>query len=110
MSTGLGLAFCKLAVEAHGGHVGVKSTPGKGSIFYATMPLVQRVEPTIVHETPAVAIPPGAPLILVVEDDAGDRASIAAALRGAGYAVEAVATGAEALVRSREQRFSQRPR
>jgi CheY-like chemotaxis protein len=104
--TGLGLALTKRIVEAHGGHVGVKSTPGKGSIFYATMPLVQRVEPTIVHETPAVAIPPGAPLILVVEDDAGDRASIAAALRGAGYAVEAVATGAEALVRSREQRFS----
>ncbi len=104
--TGLGLALTKRIVEAHGGHVGVKSTPGKGSIFYATMPRVQRVEPTIVHETPAVAIPPGAPLILVVEDDAGDRASIAAALRGAGYAVEAVATGAEALVRSREQRFS----
>jgi PAS domain S-box-containing protein len=104
--TGLGLALTKRIVEAHGGHVGVKSTPGKGSIFYATMPRVQRVEPTIVHETPAVAIPPGAPLILVVEDDAGDRASIAAALRGAGYAVEAVATGAEALVRSREQCFS----
>jgi PAS domain S-box-containing protein len=104
--TGLGLALTKRIVEAHGGHVGVKSTPGKGSIFCATMPRVQRVEPTIVHETPAVAIPPGAPLILVVEDDAGDRASIAAALRGAGYAVEAVATGAEALVRSREQRFS----
>ncbi|HEY7220222.1 MAG TPA: PAS domain S-box protein, partial [Candidatus Binatia bacterium] len=104
--TGLGLALTKRIVEAQGGHVGVKSIAGKGSIFSATLPRARGVAPTIVHETPAVAIPPGAPLILVVEDDPGDRASIAAALRGAGYAVETVATGAEALVRCREQRFS----
>ncbi len=103
--TGLGLALTKRIVEAQGGHVGVKSTPGKGSIFYATLPRAKGVAATIVHETQAVAMP-GAPLILVVEDDASDRASIATALRGAGYAVEAVATGAEALVRSREQRFN----
>ena len=38
MGTGLGLTFCKLAVEAHGGRIGVDSAVGKGSTFWLVLP------------------------------------------------------------------------
>ena len=37
-SSGLGLAFCKLAVEAHGGRIWVQSEEGHGSSFHIALP------------------------------------------------------------------------
>ena len=38
-SSGLGLAFCKLAVEAHGGRIWVQSGAGDGSRFHVALPV-----------------------------------------------------------------------
>jgi signal transduction histidine kinase len=42
--TGLGLTFCKMAIEAHGGRIGVQSEPGRGSTFSFSLPMTLAVE------------------------------------------------------------------
>jgi len=39
VGTGLGLYFCRLAVELHRGKIGIDSKPGDGSRFFFTLPI-----------------------------------------------------------------------
>jgi signal transduction histidine kinase len=42
--TGLGLTFCKLAIEGHGGRIWLESEEGVGSIFAFALPIVHNDE------------------------------------------------------------------
>jgi PAS domain S-box-containing protein len=105
--TGLGLALTKRLVESQGGRVGVASTPGRGSVFFAVLPRWAgcAAGAEAAPHSHAPATPAGARAVLVIEDDPEERAWLRRVLARAGYAVETAANGAEAVARCRERIF-----
>ncbi len=99
--TGLGLALTRRIVEAQGGRVGVESTFGEGSLFFAVLPR------DLTASQPAAdrAVPRPGKRVLVIDEDAEDREWLVRILSAAGYGVEAAASGQEGLRRCREQVF-----
>jgi len=105
--TGLGLALTRGIAQAQGGRVGVNSTLGKGSLFFAVLPRVAPAEPRPIRTSFASLPAPGQEtrLILITEDQHSDRTSLLQILLEAGYSVEIAKTGAEALDLCRERKF-----
>ncbi len=111
--TGLGLALTRRLVEAQGGRVGVRSTPGQGSVFHAILP--RQPQGGSSRPPPRVVAPAGPQdaqaqgrddTVLVVEDDPQDQAALISTLTSAGFEVETAATGAQAVARAREKAFT----
>lgn len=65
-STGLGLTFCKLAVEAHGGRIYAESEPGDWTTFWFTLPGLEKTIPTMAPVTSFVS---SNQIDLVLSDD-----------------------------------------
>jgi PAS domain S-box-containing protein len=109
--TGLGLALTRRLVQAQGGTVGVRSTPGQGSVFHVVIDRVCRPLPDAPASERSEAASPvpahsRAPRrILVIEDNAQDRLRIQDALTQAGFTADTAQNAQEALARASTQLY-----
>jgi PAS domain S-box-containing protein len=104
IGTGVGLAMSQGLVEAHGGSLTLECPLDGGSVFRLTLPIREVEAPgTGPH---AYATPePGRRSVLIVDDEAEIRETLAQILAGPRHDVVAVGSGREALERIATQRF-----
>jgi PAS domain S-box-containing protein len=95
--TGLGLATVYGIVQQSGGHIDVRSEPGRGTTFEIYLPRSKASLPPEPAGPDAGEVHAGSETILLVEDEAAVRALLGRALRGSGYTVLEAASGADAL-------------
>ncbi|MEV4777791.1 hybrid sensor histidine kinase/response regulator [Burkholderia sp. LMU1-1-1.1] len=95
--TGLGLTISKGLVELLGGDIEARSTPGVGSEFRFTLPMMAG------DETPASALRAAAAglRLLVVDDNHTSRSFICKTIEARNWGCDSVASGPEALERLR---------
>ena len=100
--TGLGLSMAKGLAEQSGGAFAIESAPGRGTTVTLWFPLAEAAAAPAAAPQAAAAAPHrsiGTPRVLLVEDEAAVRETLAAELAAAGHIVLTAADGAEALAR-----------
>ena len=103
--TGLGLAITRELVERMGGQVGFESVPDQGTCFFFELPLWNE------HASRPATLQPhdqtqDGMRILVVEDDPDVARLLSLMLTRAGYDVDTVETGAEALAQTQRTPYA----
>lgn len=101
--TGLGLSVVYGIVEQHNGRVDVRSTPGAGTAVDIYLPLAG--SPLTDTEPEALPLPGGrGEVVLLAEDEASVRNTLADLLREFGYEVIEATDGADAIAKFQEHR------
>jgi signal transduction histidine kinase/CheY-like chemotaxis protein len=96
--TGLGLSMAKGFVEQSGGALAIDSTKDHGTTVRLWLPATTRVETLAIPRVRPMPPPrDGGKQILLVDDEATVRETLATALEDAGYGVLAAADGTQAL-------------
>jgi PAS domain S-box-containing protein len=114
--TGLGLAICRELVERMGGRIGVESVEGKGSTFWFEVALGRAGEPVAGRPSGDLPVEPepieaksGAARsearLLLVEDSVVNAEVASEMLRTAGYELDVVGDGLQAIRALRSRRY-----
>ena len=93
--SGLGLATCYSIIRKHGGKIRATSTLGKGSTFHISLPATEHESLTVPNSRTKSS--QGGGRVLVMDDEEDIRDVTQAILEEAGYSVESVANGSEAI-------------
>ena len=97
--TGLGLSTCAGIVKQMGGHIGVDSEPGQGTVVTISLPAIERRQDPAARTSrrPPAPSDAGTETILLVEDDDLVRRLVHQSLERLGYRVLDASNGQEAL-------------
>ncbi|GIL41767.1 hybrid sensor histidine kinase/response regulator [Roseiterribacter gracilis] len=100
--TGLGLAICRDLVELMHGKIGVESEPGKGATFWFELPLPATATP---QSAVAARIDGAGRRLLLAEDNPINQQLAEAILTRAGFVVDIVGDGAQAVNAAQTMRY-----
>jgi len=95
--TGLGLSTVYGIVRQSGGHIEVRSAPGRGTAFDIILPQVSATVPARGEVPIGAALPRGTETVLVVEDEDAVRHIVRRVLEAQGYAIVEARDGNDAL-------------